>query len=415
MDLLGMKQLIDKLVVFAKLREDEVTKCLLNAHTERQFSEFLLLLVQQSEEYGLSGDIFKQHIIRVLLTDENVFSIACESGKMTEEKSLYKLAEKEVKLVVDLLNYNFTEAAVYKQLLPYVPVVSQHSKIIEICEKEMTPQKFLQTLVESYKANGCGVICGNYMFSFVNGELRPAKRPAVVNFDDIIGCERQKRLICENIEMFISGGTASNMLLTGPKGTGKSSCVKALVSEYGGSGLCIVAVTREQYAELHELLHALSKRGKKFVVMLDDLSFDLSLENAETGYKYLKSILEGGVEGTPQNVLFCATSNRRALVTENWSDKQGTMIENGEIHASDAINEKQSLKDRFGLVVTFAKPTPNEFFEITKQLLAKRGVSLPDEHIKLHANEWELGQNGLSGRAARNLVDAIMRELKCEG
>jgi len=412
MDLLGLRAIADKLVIFGNLRRDTIFKHLIDATTERGFSKFLLLLIQQSEKHGLSGNIFKRYIVRFLFTDENIFSLACERGEVNEKLSLYKLVENDIKLVVDLLNYDLSEMAAYEQIVPYIPNVTSQDMYTDMDISNIEPQKFLQMLIDSYKTKGCGVLCGNSMFTFASGKLIPAKKPDKVDFNDIIGCERQKRLICDNIEAFVGDGVASNMLLTGPKGTGKSSCVKALISEYGNHGLCIVSISREQYTELPMLLNVLSERGKKFIVMLDDLSFDLSLEAAEIGYKQLKTILEGGVESTPRNVLFCATSNRRALVTENWADKHGTVIEDGEVHATDAVNEKQSLKDRFGLVVSFAKPTPPEFFEITKQLLAKHGINLPDEMIKRRANEWELGQNGLSGRAAKNLTDAIIRELK---
>ena len=402
------RKIAAKLIVYKNLRKDAILGRFFEAVTEQQLYEVLSLLVEASEKYGLSGDIFRQYVLRLLLIDENIFSLACERGEINLNLSLYKMALNDVKLVMELMEFAMEDVLEYQEILPYLSNFVCSEPYIEMCQNAATPRELLEIIMKSNKLNGSGVLFKNVMFTYAEG-LVPAKKPAFACFDEIIGCERQKRILYDNVKAFINGKPAANMLLVGPKGTGKSSCVKALINEFGSDGLCVVAVSREQFVELPALLHELSRRGKKFIVLFDDLSFDLALENAEAGYKNLKSILEGGVEDTPKNVLFCATSNRRALVKEEWGDKRGTVAEDGEIHVSDAVNEKQSLRDRFGLVVSFAKPTPLEFYEIVNRLLIKEGFNISEDVIKRRANEWELGQSGLSGRAARNLAMIIMR------
>ena len=413
-------KITQQLVIYRGVCEDAVLKRLFvllsgNSINNRLVSKFLSKLITKSEQLGLSGDILRKYILYLLLTDENPYSLACEFGNLNNSSTLQKLSSYEIELIFDALEkLDFsTQIPAYGKILPYKPNKPHSDTFIDLCIAASTPSQLMQTLTRSYSENGIGKLYSNKMFTFENNKLKPAVNPGFVSLGDIIFYERQKQLICKNIEAFLNNNAASNMLLTGPKGTGKSSCIRALVEKYAQQGLLLVSVPREQYSKLPLLIKKLGKRGKKFIVMLDDLSFDLSHENAGNDYKYLKSIMEGSVEGRPPNVLFAATSNRRALVTENWSDKQGTTIEDGEIHASDAINEKQSLKDRFGLLISFPKPSPAEFCEIVKQLLKKQHIEVSDEQIKQKSAEWELGQSGLSGRAARNLADMIQRSGIC--
>ncbi len=234
----------------------------------------------------------------------------------------------------------------------------------------------------------------------------PVTRIAEVHFDDLVGYKRAKELLIANTEAFLAGAPANNCLLYGDAGTGKSSSVKALANTYFERGLRIVEVYRHQFRYLNDMIVELKRRNYRFIIYMDDLSF----EEFETEYKYLKAVIEGGLERKPDNVLIYATSNRRHLIRESFQDK--AKLSDDDVHRSDTVQEKLSLFDRFGLTVYFGAPTPEEYRTIVRTLAARAGIDMPEEELLLEANRWELKHAGYSGRVARQLVDDILGK-KC--
>ncbi len=220
----------------------------------------------------------------------------------------------------------------------------------------------------------------------------------------LIGQQRQQQRLTTNIEHFLAGLPAQDMLLYGAPGTGKSSTIKALVNTYAEQGLRLVEVRKEDLTDLSRITALLCERAPHFLVFIDDLSF----EEHETAYKALKVLLEGTAEARPANVLICATTNRLNLVRENFSER-GKPTD--DVHWRDSMDEKFSLVHRFGLRVTFNTPDQEQYLQIATNVARQRGITLPEETLRTRALQWEHQHVGRSGRLARQFVDELEAEL----
>ncbi len=190
---------------------------------------------------------------------------------------------------------------------------------------------------------------------------------------------------------------ANNCLLFGDSGTGKSSSIKAVLHQYYDKGLRMIEIYKHQFRDLSDVIAQIKNRNYRFIIYMDDLSF----EEFEVDYKYLKAIIEGGLEVRPENVLIYATSNRRHLIRENFSDKEEVRED---MHRSDTVQEKLSLSSRFGVTIYFGRPEPKEFKEIVTTLARRAGIDMPEEELLLLANKWELSHGGISGRTAVQFI-----------
>ena len=230
--------------------------------------------------------------------------------------------------------------------------------------------------------------------------IEPILNIAHVNLKDIVGYEIPKKKLVENTTAFVSGRKANNCLLFGDAGTGKSSCIKAIANEYYGDGLRIIEVYKHQFQDLNEVIAQIKNRNYRFIIYMDDLSF----EEFEIEYKYLKAVIEGGLEKKPENVLIYATSNRRHLIRENYRDKEEVRED---MHTSDTVQEKLSLVYRFGVTIYFGAPDKKQFQNIVKTLAERNGIRMPEPELLAEANKWELSHGGLSGRSAQQFVDYL--------
>ena len=231
--------------------------------------------------------------------------------------------------------------------------------------------------------------------------IEPIVNVEHVYLDDIIGYELQKQKLIANTESFIQGKAANNVLLFGDAGTGKSSSIKAILNEYYNQGLRIIEVYKHQFHALSSVLEQVQDRNYRFIIYMDDLSF----EESELEYKYLKAIIEGGLGRKPKNVLIYATSNRRHLIREKFSDKREL---DDELHVNDTVQEKLSLVARFGVTIYFGAPDKKEFQNIVKLLAEKYHVKMPVEELYAEANKWELNHGGLSGRTAAQFITHLL-------
>ncbi len=411
---------INDIIIYKNVLHDEVIKsiigichCILedeNSKTRKHklkktYIHFVSTLIKKAEKIGLTGNIFRKYIGYLLLQDENLFSLSCENSHINPKNSVYKMAVQDILkmgFVMDFDLKGIEEEIAYKsEIFAYVPIVPQENMILEQLEKHV--DKAIETLGLYYKNLGCGKMSVYKMFRVdKNNQLEGILDCDNIRFSDIIGYEIQKEELIKNTEAFLKGLPSNNVLLAGARGTGKSSCVKALANEYFESGLRVIEINKEQIIDLPQILKGLKDRGKYFVIFLDDLSF----EDFEIQYKYMKSILEGGTEIKPRNVLFCATSNRRHIIQEKWSDK-ATNPNEEEIHTSDTVNEKLSLSDRFGLTIHFPKPTQQQYFDIVLAMAKKEKVVIEEEVLKKKAIAWELSQKGVSGRTAKQFIMSL--------
>ncbi|MDY6399915.1 MAG: ATP-binding protein, partial [Synergistales bacterium] len=265
-----------------------------------------------------------------------------------------------------------------------------------------TPEEFYEYVVDFYKNFGIGMFALNKAFRLGTNSIVSVANENVgdVKLNDIIGYEIQKQELKSNTEAFLAGLPANNVLLYGDGGTGKSTSVKALLNEYFSQGLRVIEIYKHQFREILNLTETLRKRNYKFIIFIDDLSF----EEDESEYKYLKAVIEGGIETRPDNVLIYATSNRRHIIREIWSDRDD-MEHNGDIHRSDTVEEKLSLASRFGIAINYSAPTRKEYHEIVSALAEKSGLKINSDELIAGADRWEIRHGGMSGRAARQFID----------
>ena len=273
-------------------------------------------------------------------------------------------------------------------------------------------EEFGDCLTRFYQEFGVGKLGLHKAFRVEHPEgeaarIVPISNIAHVRLDDLVGYEQQKKKLRDNTEAFVSGRKANNCLLFGDAGTGKSSCIKAIANEYYHRGLRVIEVYKHQFQDLNEVIGQIKGRNYKFIIFMDDLSF----EDFEIEYKYLKAVIEGGLEKKPENVLIYATSNRRHLIRENYGDKteDGHLPEiRQDMHTSDTVQEKLSLVYRFGVTIYFGAPDKRRFQEIVGALADRHGIEMPREELLAEANKWELSHGGLSGRTAQQFIDYIL-------
>ena len=268
-------------------------------------------------------------------------------------------------------------------------------------------EEFKTTVTQFYKEFGVGTFGLHKAFRIEHTEegaqIVPITKIAHVHLDDLVGYDIAKKKLIDNTEAFVKGKKANNCLLFGDAGTGKSSSIKAILNQYYDQGLRMIEVYKHQFKDLNDVIAQIKNRNYKFIIYMDDLSF----EEFEVEYKFLKAVIEGGVETRPDNILIYATSNRRHLIKENWNDRSDMEHENG-MHRSDTMEEKLSLVNRFGVTICYSKPSQKEYFHIVEGLARRAGITMPEEMLRAEANKWELSHGGISGRTAQQFINYLL-------
>ena len=273
--------------------------------------------------------------------------------------------------------------------------------------KAETAEEFKAVITQFYKEFGVGKLGLHKAFRIEHTEegarIVPITKIAHVHLDDLVGYEMAKKKLIDNTEAFVQGRPANNCLLFGDAGTGKSSSIKGILNQYYDQGLRIIEAYKHQFKDLNDIIAQVKNRNYKFIIYMDDLSF----EEFEIEYKYLKAVIEGGLEKKPDNILIYATSNRRHLVREKSGDKL-EVADDEDLHSSDTVQEKLSLVYRFGVRIYFGAPNKKEFQNIVTTLAERYGVTMPAEELLMKANAWELSHGGLTGRTAQQFIDHVL-------
>ncbi len=361
-------------------------------------------LINKAEELGLRGNIFRSYLIYLLAQEPNLISETIERSGGKIGGSLYKVFRRDLRIIFneDMIQ---STGEMYDFMSDYEPTIpSTNESFIEL-EKKLSGindiDEIAKILIEHYRTYGYGDIASYRAFRWDSDakNLIGIKHFENILLEDLIGYAHQKELLTKNTIAFLENKPANNVLLVGARGTGKSSGVKALVNEYFMRGLRLVQITKPQLKKLPEIMDALRKfASKRFIIFLDDLSF----EESESEYKYLKSSIEGGVEARPENVLIYATSNRRHLIRETWRDRVDGQ---DELYRDDSVNETISLSDRFGLIIHYYAPTQAEYLEIIRHMLKKKNIALDEETLRLEGLRWEMSHSGRNGRTAQQFVN----------
>lgn len=402
--------------IFKKFDRDEETPDKLISDIYEQIKRIL----EVATDYGFDKNLWHNYLTFYLITNENPFSLTCEKVG-ANDGSVNEFAKNDFKVFMNLFNYDFRpiEAAlgincfslisdykaIVKKELMYNKNVSEKVQALSLkLETAKDENEFFNYVTDFYKAYGVGMFGLNKAFRVIGGDngvtFTPINNMDKVMLDDIIGYEIQKKKLVENTEAFVQGRKANNALLFGDSGTGKSTSIKAIVNEYYDQGLRMIEIYKHQFKDLSNVIASIKNRNYKFIIYMDDLSF----EEFEIEYKFLKAVIEGGVETKPDNILIYATSNRRHLIKETWNDRNDLESNNG-LHRSDTIEEKLSLVNRFGCQISYSKPSQKEFFDIVIGLARKNNVKMTDEELMAEANKWELSHGGISGRTAQQFIN----------
>ena len=381
-------------------------------------------LLETAGSYGFSGNLWHNYLTLLLVNHENAFSTACEI-RGAREGTINDFALHDFSIFKKLYDFDLTafdkvfQTSCCRKLCSYQAPENtgkMFNKRIRdrICQMSRTlamaenTEEFMKDMVQFYKDFGVGKLGLHKAFRVEHDKdgqvaIVPVTRIAHVRLEDLVGYEIPKQKLIANTEAFVQGRKANNCLLFGDAGTGKSSSIKGILNRYYEDGLRIIEIYKHQFQDLNQVIAQIKDRNYKFIIYMDDLSF----EEFEIEYKYLKAVIEGGLERKPDNILIYATSNRRHLVRERAGDKL-ELSDEDDLHSSDTVQEKLSLVYRFGERIYFGTPDRKEFQNIVKVLAKRHGIEMPEKQLLLEAGQWELSHGGLTGRTAQQFIDHLL-------
>ncbi len=388
---------------------------------QNDISEVIAHILEVSEKMGFKNNLWQDYVAYLMVNTENVFSVSCERRGLVEgsinraaihdfeifmkifSTDLYIFDYKyntNLSLLTNFMNNNEEEKYFNKRIRD--SIIGLANRLAEVKDVD----EFLGIVCDYYKEHGVGKF-GMFKAFRINNQdghnsvtIEPVTSVEHIYLYDLIGYEAQKKKLTENTEAFLRGKKANNVLLFGDSGTGKSSSIKAIMNEYYEHGLRMIEIYKHQFHDLSAVINQIKDRNYKFIIFMDDLSF----EEFEIEYKFLKAAIEGGLEKKPDNVLIYATSNRRHLVREKFSDKEER---DDDLHSRDTVQEKLSLSARFGVSIYYGSPDKKQFNDIIKGLARKNNIQIDEQLLLAEANKWEISHGGLSGRNAQQFINYL--------
>ena len=407
---------MDELIVFSPFYSDhEVEKCfvlydeIVRKKITTNVNQFVSVLIKLAEKYNLSGNLFNSLLTNLLINNENSFTLALERKKDIAP-NLKNVVMNDFKIIYEMFNSDFSSLTLLHQdlinnFIPSKQIINQELfEVSNTLQNNLTEcknvEEFYDVLNAFFSVYGVGKYGLNKAFRYENEQICPIIHIGNGRLDQLIGYETQKQQLKQNTEAFLAGKKANNVLLYGDSGTGKSSSIKALLNEYYKDGLRMIEVYKHQFKYLPRIIQELQSRNYKFILFMDDLSF----EEFEIEYKYLKAVIEGGLEKKPDNILIYATSNRRHLVKQTWSDRQ----DQDEININDAKQEKTSLSSRFGVKILYTHPNRQNYLDIVDGLAKQYDLKINQEELHQKALTWEIRHGGFSGRTAKQFINAML-------
>lgn len=406
---------MDELIVFNPLYQDDEIESCFNMYNElingnlKNSNKFVSLLIKLAEKYNLYDNLFNSLLTYLLINNENSFTLALERKKPISS-NLKVVVMNDFKIIFNMFNTNFEmleplQRNLINSFTPSKPVINQElfevsTTLQENLTKCNNVDDFYTILEKFFLTYGVGKFGLNKAFRYENKKIVPIIHIGNGRLNQLIGYETQKQTLRNNTEAFLAGKKANNVLLYGDSGTGKSSSIKALLNEYYKDGLRMIEVYKHQFKDLPKIIQQLQSRNYKFILFMDDLSF----EEFEIEYKYLKAVIEGGLEKKPDNILIYATSNRRHIVKQTWSERE----DKDEVNINDAKQEKTSLSSRFGIKILFMHPDRINYLNIVDGLAKQYGLKMDRDELHQKALTWEIRHGGFSGRTAKQFIHAML-------
>lgn len=377
-------------------------------------------IVTIAREHGFEGNLWHGYLTYILTTNENVFSMACEKQGAIDG-SLNDLALHDLKIFKQAYAFNWrdVERVLGVRFLSLISsyegdknkgVVYSHTlrdridSLNSLLAGAEDEQAMYDALTAFYKDFGVGKFGLHRAFKLMENSAQtvivPITKTEKIHLDDLVGYALQKKKLIANTEAFVAGRKANNVLLYGDSGTGKSTSIKAILNEYYKDGLRMIEIYKHQFKNISDVIAQIKNRNYKYILYMDDLSF----EEFEIEYKYLKAVIEGGLETKPDNMLIYATSNRRHLIRETWGDRKQSA---DDVHGGDSMQEKLSLATRFGESIYYGAPSQKEYIQIVQALAGRYGLQMGGEALTSKAVQWEMQHGGLSGRTAQQFVNHL--------
>ncbi len=375
-------------------------------------------LISFADKHAVKGNCWQYYVAYFIACNVNAFSLACER-KQEVSGTLVDVAYADCKNLMDI--FNLSSASVFADVppsvitqfastgdvsqMPYSQILSEFAERLAKCNGT---KAFLNEIIAFYKSYGVGELGLNKAFRVIEKDGKATLLPITCmdskRLDDIVGYDMQKQEVVANTKAFLEGKKANNVLLYGDMGTGKSSTIKALINEFYHDGLRVIELYKHQFLHISDILSKIALRNYKYILYLDDLSFD----DFEMEYKYFKAIIDGGLEVKPDNVLIYATSNRRHLIKEHYSDCND-IDPMDELHKSDTKNEKLSLVARFGLSIYYPSPDQQEYLNIVRILAKKFNVAMDVKDLEKKALSWAMFNGAKSGRMAEQFIHSLLQ------
>ncbi len=365
----------------------------------RRYGEFFALISERG-----CADKLAYAFTEAALYDENIFTRSAAGGTESElPKEVLNAARHDCETILAAANLSsedvlrgYSRYDEIKEIAPSLPRWQSG----ECAESFKMFNGSLERIAKWYRENGCGMFARYKAFIWRDGDIRPVLNYDPIDLDDFTGYERQRNKVLENTRAFLDGKSCNNCLLVGDMGTGKSSTVKAMANQFRSRGLRIVEIPKERLMEFPQLVDKIAHLPMKFIIFIDDLSF----QHQDQSYTALKAVLEGGLAARPDNALIYATSNRRHIVKERLSDRA---MEVDDIHTRDNMQETLSLSDRFGLTVYYTVPGKNDYLEIVLAMAKQKGLDIPEDELCAGAERFALARGGRSPRCAKQYIESL--------
>jgi predicted AAA+ superfamily ATPase len=408
--------------IFARLKKAVSLDTVTVGYTREMIYDAAADMILEAEKHSIRGDLWEIFYALAVAEDDNHICRAFE--RTSTPDAVLRIISSEVwthhKLISAVKHIVESEGtyADLRALSNYVPsgeggalpakeAYEDVTRLAQSIASAVSPEDMAPHLRDFFTARGSGRFAVDYAFRW-NQRLRdlvPIRDIDPITFDSLIGYEPQKSELLANTESFISGRPSNNVLLFGDSGTGKSSSVRALLNEPGfvRGRLRMIEAQQGQFADIPDILDMIRGSGYRFILFMDDLSF----EEFEVEYKHLKAIIEGGLERKPDNVVIYATSNRRNIIREVWSDRASSV---DDVHGWDTMQEKHSLSDRFGLTIWYPSVGKDEYMSIVRSIAREFGLVIKDSEMETSALRWELERGGFTGRTARQFVYHMLQQ-----
>ena len=393
-DFSGILNSVSSLVIFRNLLKNQVVEKFIELFKliDKNKTEQNNLIYAYSEAVGelyKLSDNLTEYMLKIVLEDENIYMLKKGAGEKigvlleeclaSELMTLENLAKTQSCNIIDTIGY--------KGFLPRWKT-----------DEDLDFSKIYADRIHEINKFGYGMYARNHIFIIKDGKIKPVSYPDTTRLSQLSGYEMERQTVIDNTLALLKGKPANNVLLYGDCGTGKSSTVKAIANEYKDKGLRLIEIKKKQLHEIPSIVETVSKNPLKFILFIDDLSFT----EDDDDFAALKAILEGSVSSTADNLVIYATSNRRHLIKESFSSREGD-----DIHFNDTMQELLSLSDRFGIRVVFQKPDKNLYLNVVEDLAEQYNLSMPIEEVKKKAETFALERGGRSPRAAKQFIEML--------